>query len=260
MSKFCHKCGSKLNDMDVFCEICGEKQAASTVKPAEEEVVAEQPVTIEAQPVTVEEQPVTMPQQQASQQNTPFAEKIKKMPKFVPFVIGGAVAAVVLIVILAIALSSAPYKRAVDDYFDVTFNGKYEKIEKLAPEEYWEYMEDTFDSSADDAIETYEELGVYDNMIDGLEEAYGKHIRFSYKIVHEDELSERKLDTLKDGLKENYDIAKRSVKKAYELEIEITISGSEDTDTEESEIIVVNIGNDWYVTTSDGYINLIWNY
>lgn len=239
MSKFCHKCGSKLNDMDVFCEICGVKQAASTVRPAVEEPVVAQPVV--AQPA--EEQPVAMPQQQVLQQ---------KMPKFLPFVIGGAVAAIVLIVILAIVFSAAPYKSAVEDYFDFSANGAVEKLGKLAPEEYWEYMEETRGTSLEDAMDSYEAYAVYDTMIESLEPDYGKNIKFSYKIVHEDELSERKLDTIKDGLKENYGIARRDVKKAYELEIDLTIRGSEDTDTEETERIVVNVGKDWYVVSSTG--------
>lgn len=264
MSKFCHKCGSKLNDMDVFCEICGVKQAASTIRPAvEEPAVAhpteEQPVTIEEQPVTVAQQSVATPQSQVTQ-NTSFVAKVKKMPKFLPFVIGGGVAAIVLIVVLAIVFSAAPYKGAVDDSFDFTFNGEYEKLEKLAPEEYWEYIEEINGSSVEDAIEYYELYDVYGAMIDGFEPDYGKNIKFSYKIVHEDELSERKLDAIKDGLKETYGIAKRTVKKAYELEIEIIISGSEDEDTMETEIIVVNIDNDWYITSATGTISLLWDY
>lgn len=223
MSKFCHKCGSKLNDMDVFCEICGVKQATSTIRPA------------------VEESDIAQP-----------AEKAKKMPKGLIIGIGAGVAAIVLIVILAIVFFGTPYKSAVEDYFDFNLNGAFEKLEGLAPEEYWEYLEDMNGTSVEDAIEYYEEYEVYDAMIESLEPEYGKNIKFSYKIVHEDELSERKLDTIKDGLKDKYGIAKRTVKKAYELEVDVTIKGSEDTDTEELEIIVVNIGNDWYVVSSSG--------
>lgn len=103
MSKFCHKCGSKLNDMDVFCEICGVKQAASTIRPA------------------VEESDIAQP-----------AEKAKKMPKGLIIGIGAGVAAIVLIVILAIVFFGTPYKSAVEDYFDFNLNGAFEKIGRIS--------------------------------------------------------------------------------------------------------------------------------
>ena len=60
------------------------------------------------------------------------------------------------------------------------------------------------------------------------------------------------IDVIKEGLKENYDIAKKSVKKAMELEVELTIKGSDDEEDTEMDITVAQIGSKWYMVTSVG--------
>lgn len=262
MSKFCHKCGSKLKDADVFCEICGERQAASTVKAnsvtepesgLQQPFIVEEPIMVATPQQEIEQQPEIPAQQPAS------SNSAKKNPLFLWLGIGGAaLVTVLLIVLLVTSLVGEPYKSTIDDYFNVYFYGAYEKMEDLAPEEYWDYLEESYGTTVDDAIAYYEDYSVYDMLLSELEAEYGDDLRFSYKIVHEAELSERKLNVIKDGLKDNYDIPKRTVKKAYELELEVTVSGSEDEDMEETELIVVNIDNDWYVTSASGAISFYW--
>ena len=63
-----------------------------------------------------------------------------------------------------------------------------------------------------------------------------------------EKMDEDDLDDLKDMLKENYGIAKKSVKKALEVEVEATIKGKDDEDTQEQDMIIVKIDNKWYIT------------
>ena len=237
MSKFCPKCGSKLNDIAVFCEICGQKQ------PVLEETLREPEVLPE---ILADE----LQEEQAPQE--PQMPQTKKKPAyFWVGIVGGAVS-VLLVLILTILFAGAPYDRAVANIFDLNFNGNAQKIRHMAPEEFWDYWKDVMHYTADDAIEAFEEDEVYESTMDLLQEQYGKKLKCSYEITEAKELSKKKLDSLRDELKERYDISKRSVTNAYELEMEVTFDGRQDTGTEDYELIVVEINGNWYCVTSAG--------
>ena len=226
MSKFCFNCGTQLGDADMFCQNCGAKQ------------------------------------NQAPQ--TPHTEPTPKPASKLPFNlsknsligIGGVLAVILVVVIIISSLTSSSYKDPIDLMVDVTMRGKIEKLEKLAPKDYWEYYEEEYEMSVKDIIKEYKENDYLDEMMESLEEMYGKNIKISYKITDKEKLDKDELDQIKDGLKENYGIAKKSVKKGYELEVEMTIKGKEDKDTDDEEVIVVQIGKKWYVVNSNGTISV----
>ena len=145
--------------------------------------------------------------------------------------------------------SSNPEK-ALDNYISVVCNGKVNKLEKLAPAEYWEYLEDENDVSMKDAEEQMEELNK--TLIRGLEDEYGDNIKVSYKILEKDDASSSDLDSMKDYIKSNYDIPKKSVTDAVELEVELTVRGDDDEETTESTFYAVKVGGDWYICRVNG--------
>ena len=145
--------------------------------------------------------------------------------------------------------SSNPEK-ALDNYISVVCNGKVNKLEKLAPAEYWECLEDENDVSMKDAEEQMEELNK--TLIRGLEDEYGDNIKVSYKILEKDDASSSDLDEMKDYIKSNYDIPKKSVTDAVELEVELTIRGDDDEETTESTFYAVKVGGDWYIWSVNG--------
>ena len=89
----------------------------------------------------------------------------------------------------------------------------------------------------------------FEAQLEMLEDEYGKNIKVKYKVIEKEKMDEDDLDDLKDELKETYGIAKKSVKKAFEVEIEATIKGKDDEDTDEQEMVIVKIGNKWYIPT-----------
>ena len=145
--------------------------------------------------------------------------------------------------------SSNPEK-ALDNYISVVYNGKVNKLEKLAPAEYWEYLEDENDVSMKDAEEQMEELNK--TLIRRLEDEYGDNIKVSYKILEKDDASSSDLDEMKDYIKSNYDIPKKSVTDAVELEVELTVRGDDDEETTESTFYAVKVGGDWYICSVNG--------
>lgn len=141
MSIFCGNCGAELPDDAQFCTNCGhsvpaksaENENAETVNTAAGTDTAAAP-TAAAPAANAESasQPAPAP---SLTENAPN----QKNKNLIPIIIGGAAAAVILIVIIvSVALSGSGYKKAVDNYFDVMFKGKADKIEKLCPSEYWE--------------------------------------------------------------------------------------------------------------------------
>ena len=145
--------------------------------------------------------------------------------------------------------SSNPEK-ALDNYISVVCNGKVNKLEKLAPAEYWECLEDENDVSMKDAEEQMEELNK--TLIRGLEDEYGDNIKVSYKILENDDASSSDLDSMKDYIKSNYDIPKKSVTDAVELEVELTVRGDDDEETGESTFYAVKVDEDWYICSANG--------
>ena len=143
-----------------------------------------------------------------------------------------------------------PYEKAIDNYFDVFFSGELEKIKSLAPEAYWEYMEDEYDLDIDDYIEDMEDE--MEEFLEEMEDEFGKKAKVTYKITDADRLDEDDLKDLKKTMKDDYDISKKSVTDAYEIELEVTIKGEDDEDDTEMEVIVVKIDGKWYMTDEHG--------
>lgn len=224
MSKFCQNCGVEMEDDALFCVNCGAKEQ-----------------------VEAETQPATDIVSTVKDAVDNVVEDVKANPKLLAFA-GGAVAVVVAVIILLANLFGGGWKKAIDNYVDVSFKGKANKIEKLAPKEYWEYLEDEDeDFDLKDAIEEYEDE--FEDMMDDLEDEYGKNLKIKAKIEDKEKLSKKDISKIADALKDEFDIKKKSVKKGYEVDVDLTIKGSEDEDSDETTLTVIKIGSKWYIVS-----------
>ena len=255
MSIFCGNCGAELPDDAQFCTNCGHSVPA---KNAENESTVTVNATVGTDAAESTE-PAAAPtaNTESAYQPAPapsFTESapVQKNKNLIPIIIGGAAAAVILIIIIvSVALSGSGYKKAVDNYFDVMFKGKADKIEKLCPPEYWEWYEDQYDRDLSDIKDDYKDN--WEDLLEDFEDEYGKNFKATYKITDKKELSDKKLKTIQDNLKESYDIAKKSVKKAYKLDLDIELKGKDDEDSNERTVYAVKIGGDWYLCNESGY-------
>lgn len=217
MSKFCSNCGFEVADDANNCSNCGNPFAEVTPAP------------------------------QAPETSLSFDIK-----KYIP--IGVAAVAVVLVIVILASVFGGAYKKPLK-YMEQTANGKFKNVEKLAPKAYWEYYEEEYDEDVKDTIEELEE-NYEDYTLDYLEEEYGENVKISIKNIKKKKtLSERKLDDLRENLKDNYDIPKKSVTKAFVLEYDIVVKGDDDDDEDESETIVAKIDGKWYAVSEDGYFS-----
>lgn len=258
MSKVCFNCGEIIEDDSSFCTKCGTRQDATAAAP-------ENKPNAFAEAVDNMKPAVNEALEKGKAMAGEIAEKVKSVKvddlvakakaEPVKYLVPALAAVAVVLVVLIVLLAGKPYTGALNTMMDVVGKGKVEKIEKMAPAEYWDYFEDMYDTDVEDMID--EMSDAWEEAIEDMEDEYGDNIKVKYKVVKEKKLSDRKLSKLADALDDQYDIDGDTVKAAYDLEVEMTIKGSEDDDTNETDLSVVKIGGKWYLisyyTSGDGY-------
>ena len=212
---FCPKCGKPFEENASNCAFCGTKNPAApaAVNPNVEKIV----------------------------------NKARSLNKKNIAILAGAAIALIVVIIIISTIAGNGYKKAIDNFFDFTVEGKVNKLEKLAPEAFWEELEEDFDIKLKDLKDQLEES--FEAELEELEDEYGRNLKVKYKVLEKEEMDEDDLDDLKDTLKDSYGIKKKSVQKALEVEVEATIKGKEDEDTMEQDMVIVKIDGDWYITT-----------
>lgn len=236
MSKFCQNCGKELDEAMNFCDGCGAPQQA-----------ASQPAPVAAEP---EAPKASFDLNKIIDEVKTFANglvnRCKADKKFMYTCIGVAAAAVAVLVLLLCLVFGAGggYTAPIDTLIDISFEGKVKKLKDLAPQEYWDWHEDTYNADIDDLIEEAEDN--FDDMMEYYEEQYGDNIKVSYKVEEKKALSSRKLKGIAEALADKYDIDEDKVTAGYELEVEMTIKGSEDDDDDDSEMTVIKYKGKWY--------------
>ena len=226
MSKFCLSCFTEVEDDASVCPQCGynfdEGEVVSEVKTFEE---------TEGEVAEVESNNI--------------------FKKYMPVIVSAA--AIVIITVLIVIISSAAnaYKKPLK-YMEQTLNGNFKNYEKLAPAEYWEYYKDIYGDDIKDIIkeaeESYEEYTLED-----LEEDYGRNIKINIKDVEKRMVvADNDLEEIRDGLRENYGIPNKSVKKAIKIGYVGIIKGDKDMEIYDSNMIVAKINGRWYPVSSSG--------
>lgn len=233
MALFCTNCGAQLPEETNTCPNCNTVVEAAPV-------AAEAPAAEEKKEAKKIDLSDTVAKVMAF---------IKKNPVVSGLIAGGVVLVLVVLIVLGAVLGSVKgYEKTLKNYTkmlkgDVT----YESIEAMAPEAYWDYMEEEYELDLKEQVEELLEEDYLEEMKEELEDDYGKNFRVSYKVTDEDELDKDDLNDIRDSLKEKYDIPKKSVTKGYELEVEFSIKGSEDEDSDEMDLTVIKIDGKWYI-------------
>lgn len=251
MSKFCKNCGTELADTAAFCKNCGTSVVSEA---APEQVTADYSAVDNSEYASEFEQP-TVPVAKESGfvgAVNNFINKIKNKDTTALLITGGVALSLVIFLVLAIVFAGGGAEDAVDNYFKVAFKCKSGAVEDLAPEAYWEYLEDKANIDVED-IEDFVDDKDYRKLLEStFKQKVGKDVSFSYDIVETDEVGKNDFDDIKDTLKNNYDIAKKDIEDAVEIVIEITAEGDDDEEESEMKIIAVKIDGDWYPCDTDG--------
>lgn len=263
MAKFCQNCGTPLADEARFCEGCGTPVPAEAPAPQQpEQPVYQQPAYQQPkQPAyqqSAYQQPVYQPPTYHSV--NPQAAPTKPQSKSVPIIIG-VIAGVFILTIILICVfifggdsgsgrsgksssNRSSYTDPLDTYISVMVDGKTSRVKNLAPQEYWNYLEDEEDTTIEDVMDECEEN--HEDYIDDLEDEFGANPRMTYRITDTQDMDEATLESIAEALENKYGIDARSVTAGKELEGELTVKGSDDQDTADMEICVIKIDGKWY--------------
>lgn len=214
MSKFCGQCGSENLDDAVSCVNCG-----NAFEDLSNQVTAVN--------------------------NTPKENKSKLM-----VLIGAGVAAVIIIAVILILLLGGGAKKAVENLVCATEDGDFKVISESAPEDIIRDLEKKYNVDLDDVIEYSEKQ--YKDMIDNSEEMYGDDFSIKCEVIDEIDMFKNDFKSLKNDLKENYDISKSDVTDAKICCVKIVAEGEDGGYVLYDEYYTVKIDGDWYVVDASG--------
>ncbi len=245
----CPNCGASNAPETNFCISCGTALPKEAVQPAPVAPVAEPVPAAPAAPAAEPKSGNILTQLKDTLASV-FKPLLAKKG-LLTAIIGGV--ALLLVAAILCGIFVPTEKTPVKDLINITLKGDFDKLEKLLPEDFIEWYEDENEGDFGKLIESEEETA--DKYLEALEEEYGEKIRISFKVTEKKVLSDKKLDNIKDSLKE-IGINKKDVKKAVQLDVDYTIKGSDDNDEDDFKITVVKIGGKWYALNQYEYYGL----
>lgn len=273
---FCENCGKPLKEGQRFCPDCGTpagEPAAVPRQPAPQQSIPEQPAS--EQPIS--EQPI--PGQSALQAGAPRqdpdlktagaeaaaslktlfgslgaaiaasapVQKFKTIPRKQKLTIGGAAAALVLVLACLPLFGGRGYEKTVDQFI---VNGIEKPSAKaviyLVPEEIFE-EEDLYREEMEEYMEELDRA--CEKQQKQLKEILGKDWKLTYTITEDEEVDEDDLEEIQDYYADFYDL---EVKEAREVKVKLRFKGSKSNESATMRLPLVKIGRSWYID----YVNM----
>ena len=146
--------------------------------------------------------------------------------------IGAGVLALVVLLIVIIANISGGYKTPISNMF----KGMQKANLKTYLKAYPEFME----------MDEYVDQEDMDDMLESLEEEYGKNIKISYKILDKEKIEKDDLEDVQEKIEKYYD-EKVKVSAGYKVTVKSTVKGKEDSETDTDTMSVYKIDGKWYL-------------
>lgn len=221
MAKFCSKCGNKLDDNAVFCNMCGAAQGQQA-----------------AQPVNIGNIP-----------QTEGAAAVKgSSGKTIGIIIAVAAVVVVAVVLLLIFGLKDNYTEPLDNFVKVYNDGDVKAMKTfVAP--YNDDVRDVLglDDKADIDVEQYAEQAN-----EGFKEYFGDNVKMSYTVTDEEKIDKADLDDYsplkdyEDDLSEE-ELDEYKLTKAYKLWITYKVKSDTTDEKDTTTVVVGKINGNWYL-------------
>jgi hypothetical protein len=232
MSKYCAKCGTELEESSGFCFGCGAH--ISEENPA----LSEPPAAPVSQIVIPREEPDMPPPDQGTTLPPKQPKNRKKL-----WLILLAAAAVLTAVVLWLALDKG-YERALKNYV-ATMNGDLDRVEQLAPQEYWEYLAEKNKITVADAIKQKKE-SIQTNC-KAHAETHGKNAHFTAKCIYAEPVDAEILQKIKDYMEKEFGIRPGEVKDCVVMDVYMRWEGNIRDSSYMNGYCAVRIGFRWYL-------------
>ena len=174
-------------------------------------------------------------------------EAPKKSNKKLFAIIGGAVAVVLVAVLLLVFVGGKSYQSVLDDYAELLSGNveKIEELEKFAPIAIWDFYEKEEGESIDEIKAELKE-DIKEDFPD-VKERFGADYKCSLEVLREEEVSENDLYRIADYVEETYELDGDLVEKAYNITVKQTREGSEYISVSSGELAVLKVDGEWYL-------------
>lgn len=163
--------------------------------------------------------------------------------------IGGVAVVAVTAVVLLTSTLGGGYKKPVNDLVDSLNKGDSAKMfSAVIPDSKIKEMKKELKDSKFDWDDLMDEIDDgLENVMEDLEDEYGKNVKFSVKFLDKKKVKGDELEEIEELYDETFDA---EISKVYKVKTEITIKGKKDKDSEKSWLYVAKVkGDDWKVTT-----------
>lgn len=171
------------------------------------------------------------------------AAKEKGDNKIVKLIIGAIAAIVVIVIIANVAGNFTGYKNTIKKMVKALQNNDTSTLESLASS----VSEETFGAwYGDDLYDFYDDK--ISDTLDKYEDSVGTIKKISYEITDETELSDRRLNELKDNLEDIYNMDTSVIKKVVSVDIKITVKGTKKSSTYNvSDLYMIKENSGWKI-------------
>ena len=148
-------------------------------------------------------------------------------------------------VLICVGCSSDSFvhHEVLDTFMAVRYEGQFDKMNQLAPQEYWDWYKNQ-GRSIDDLL-SYAE-GAYYSQLNMMVRQFGEDPKVTYNITDDDTMDGDRLDRIANALTK-YGIETSGVKNGRVITVDLTITGSQASDTTEEVYELVTIGEGEYV-------------
>lgn len=165
--------------------------------------------------------------------------------------IAGIIVAILVACIIGFGIGRRSYKQVLKEGLKSIQTESAEKLIKLFPKEFVEYVEESYDMSYEEYCDWLQDILESEN--ETLVNRYGKHYKMKLQIKDVDKYSKDRLGDLNQELYDSYGFdKKKTAKAAAEIKVEITTSGNDNRDSQIRSFEVMKIGRKWYFTTKLG--------
>ena len=142
--------------------------------------------------------------------------------------------------------SEAGYKAAVDLLTETQYGGETDKLEKLAPEDFWEFYETSYSMPRKSMLD--EAAWAVESTNQNYKTVYGENYTASADITEANKADSELISKIGAAFGEQKGIAADRIKDAYTLKVKVTLSGTTSSE-EEIEVQVVKIDDSWFCCT-----------
>ena len=263
----CKNCGAPVPDGTGFCSNCGAKVEVAQ-QPAAQQPVQQPNPQQPIPPQQGQQQPFQQAQAVPNQafyqgQAQPFPQP-NGMPEQPPkkkktgliiliivlvvLIVGGAVVGTIFLLKNKDKDDKGKTKgdsaeSTVSAYYDAILNGDVDAMMSLVPDNYLDYMIETYDID-EDAVKDELQTLMEDELADW-EEDYGANIELTVKCNDEEVAEQSEVDELNDQLEESgWDF---TITEGYTYSVDVTFNGDDDEYTETyDDVAVLKVDGKWF--------------